>query len=88
MSKEKEQVVDKDYQDSAVPQSSRRSTLTMFMIMMGFTFFSASMWAGKTLADGMDFSNFLSALMLGGEGDTALYGEGVLRHAEDFCREP
>lgn len=66
MSKEKEQVVDKDYQDSAVPQSSRRSTLTMFMIMMGFTFFSASMWAGKTLADGMDFSNFLSALMLGG----------------------
>lgn len=66
MSKDAKQVADKDYQDSAVPQSSRRSTLTMFMIMMGFTFFSASMWAGKTLADGMDFSSFLSALMLGG----------------------
>lgn len=63
---EKNQVVDKDYQDSAVPQHDRRNTITMFMIMMGFTFFSASMWAGKTLADGMDFNSFLTSLMLGG----------------------
>ncbi|MDO4178644.1 MAG: cytosine permease [Phascolarctobacterium sp.] len=63
---EEKQVVDKDYQDAAVPQSDRRSTMTMFMIMMGFTFFSASMWAGKTLADGMDFTNFVSALLIGG----------------------
>ena len=27
----------------------------MFMIMLGFTFFSASMWVGQQLADGLDF---------------------------------
>ena len=38
----------------------------MFMIMLGFTFFSASMWVGQQLADGLDFGGFLGALILGG----------------------
>ncbi len=58
--------VDKDYQNSAVPQSERRGYLTMFMIMLGFTFFSASMWTGQVLSNGLDFSGFLGALLLGG----------------------
>ena len=58
--------VDPDYAQSAVPQSARRSTLTMFMIMLGFTFFSASMWVGQTLAEGLDFPGFLGALAVGG----------------------
>ena len=66
MNEKYEKVVDQDYQDTKVPQSARRSTLTMFMIMMGFTFFSASMWAGKTLADGTDFPTFVGSLLLGG----------------------
>ena len=58
--------VDADYAESAVPQTARRSMLTMFMIMLGFTFFSASMWAGQELADGLDFWGFLGTLILGG----------------------
>lgn len=59
-------VADIDFAESAVPQSSRRSQLTMFMIMLGFTFFSASMWVGQELADGLDFGGFVGALILGG----------------------
>ena len=38
----------------------------MFMIMLGFTFFSASMWAGQEMAAGLDFWGFVKALILGG----------------------
>ncbi|MBR1758404.1 MAG: cytosine permease [Lachnospiraceae bacterium] len=62
----KNQNVDPDYAASAVPQSARRSTLTMFMIMLGFTFFSASMWVGQTLAEGLNFGGFMGALVVGG----------------------
>ena len=65
MSKEKTKV-DVDYADSAVPANGRKGFVTMFMIMLGFTFFSASMWAGQQLAAGLDFKGFLGALILGG----------------------
>ena len=58
--------VDIDYAEKSVPQSERRSLATMFMIMLGFTFFSASMWVGQELADGLDFSGFVISLILGG----------------------
>lgn len=64
--KEKETVVDIDYAESAVPQSARRSLITMFMIMLGFTFFSASMWVGQELADGLNLGGFIWSLILGG----------------------
>lgn len=57
---------DPDYANGRIPASARRSTLTMFMIMLGFTFFSASMWAGQNLAAGLDFKGFILALLLGG----------------------
>lgn len=38
----------------------------MFMIMLGFTFFSASMWVGKELADGLDFGGFIISMIIGG----------------------
>ena len=38
----------------------------MFMVMLGFTFFSASMWVGQQLAAGLDFMGFVWALILGG----------------------
>lgn len=59
-------VVDIDYAESAVPKNQRRSLITMFMIMLGFTFFSASMWVGQQLADGLDFAGFIGALVVGG----------------------
>ena len=58
--------VDIDYAEKSVPQSERRSLATMFMIMLGFTFFSASMWVGQELADGLDFTGFVISLILGG----------------------
>ena len=61
-----EKVKDVDFSTSTVPKSQRRSFLTMFMIMLGFTFFSASMWVGQQMADGLDFGGFLGALILGG----------------------
>lgn len=62
----KQEVVDIDYADCAVPKESRRSFITMFMIMLGFTFFSASMWVGQEMAAGLDFWGFIKALLLGG----------------------
>ncbi|MBQ5755870.1 MAG: cytosine permease, partial [Erysipelotrichaceae bacterium] len=66
MTTKNENVKDIDFSTSAVPQSQRRSFLTMFMIMLGFTFFSASMWAGQELAMGLDFWGFIGALLVGG----------------------
>ncbi len=57
---------DVDFAECAVPAKSRKGMLTMFMIMLGFTFFSASMWVGQELAEGLDFWGFLESLLLGG----------------------
>ena len=58
--------VDVDFSEQAVPQSSRRNVVTMFMVMLGFTFFSASMWVGQSMAQGLDFGGFVSSILLGG----------------------
>ena len=57
---------DADYTTGKVASQGRKSNLSMFMIMLGFTFFSASMWAGQNLAGGLDFWSFCAALLLGG----------------------
>ena len=57
---------DVDYANAPVDQSGRKSNLSMFMVMLGFTFFSASMWVGQQLAAGLNFSGFIWALILGG----------------------
>ena len=57
---------DADYTDRAVDRAGRKSTLSMFMVMLGFTFFSASMWVGQQLAAGLDFKGFVWALLIGG----------------------
>ncbi len=67
MSRETQKVAkDGDNADKAVPQEGRKGIVTMFMIMLGFTFFSASMWAGQQMAAGLDFWGFVEALILGG----------------------
>ena len=62
----KKPTVDYDYTNSAVEKKGRKSNLSMFMVMLGFTFFSASMWVGQNLAAGLDFKGFIFALILGG----------------------
>ena len=63
MSKQK---FDVDYTGRPVDRAGRKSTLSMFMIMLGFTFFSASMWVGQNLAAGLDWWGFVWALLVGG----------------------
>ena len=65
MSKNKK-TKDVDFASKAVPADSRKGLVTMFMIMLGFTFFSASMWVGQQLAEGLDFWGFVKSLILGG----------------------
>ena len=62
----KNQKIDADYTTGKVGAQDRRNVLSMFMIMMGFTFFSASMWTGQKLASGLDFNGFIQSLILGG----------------------
>lgn len=57
---------DIDFQSSIVSPDARKSNLSMFMIMMGFTFFSASMWVGQEMARGLNFTDFIIAMILGG----------------------
>ena len=57
---------DVDYTTRPVDRAGRKSTLSMFMIMLGFTFFSASMWVGQNLAAGLDWWGFIWAMLLGG----------------------
>ncbi|WP_027953705.1 cytosine permease [Halobacillus kuroshimensis] len=55
----------KDYALTAVPQSERQGFWKMLMVMMGLTFFSASMWSGGTLGMGLTFPQFLMIVLLG-----------------------
>ena len=58
--------IDVDSTNRAVDRAGRKSNLSMFMVMLGFTFFSASMWVGQQLAAGLDWWGFVWALVLGG----------------------
>ena len=57
---------DTDYSFEAVPQKARKGFLPMFFIMLGFTFFSASMSVGAKLGNGLDLSGFVWAVLIGG----------------------
>jgi len=57
---------DQDYALTKVPESARKGFWPMFFIMLGFTFFSASMSVGAKMANGLNFSQFLTAVIVGG----------------------
>ena len=58
--------VDIDYVNESVPASARKGFGPMFVIMLGFTFFSASMWTGVDLANGLDLKGFFLSILIGG----------------------
>ena len=64
--KAKTPVKDQDYSLESVPQSARKGFWPMFFIMLGFTFFSASMSVGAKLGNGLDLSGFVWAVLIGG----------------------
>ena len=57
--------VDNDYAQSLVPPEKRRGFWPMFVIMLGFTFFSASMWVGATLGSGLTLGKFILTVLAG-----------------------
>ena len=54
-----------DFEHGSVTEAERRGFWSVFAIMMGFTFFSASMWVGVKLANGLSFGQFVWAVMAG-----------------------
>lgn len=63
---EQPQTVDHDFSLESVPMSARKAFIPMFFIMLGFTFFSASMSVGAKLGNGLDLSGFVWSILLGG----------------------
>ena len=57
---------DADFSLERVPDSARKGFRSMFFVMLGFTFFSASMSVGSKLGNGLDLSNFILACVIGG----------------------
>ena len=55
-----------DYSLEAVPSEARKGFWSMFVVMMGFTFFSASMSVGAKLGNGLDLGGFAWAVVIGG----------------------
>ena len=54
-----------DYELEAVPANARRGFWTLLAVMLGFTFFSASMWAGGTLGEGLSLARFALVVLCG-----------------------
>ncbi|WP_232549804.1 cytosine permease [Propioniciclava soli] len=57
---------DSDYSLEPVPVRARRSFWAVGFVMLGFTFFSASMSVGATLGNGLDLAGFVAAVLIGG----------------------
>lgn len=57
---------DGDFSQEAVPAGARKGFWSMFVVMMGFTFFSASMSVGAKLGNGLDLGSFVWAVVIGG----------------------
>lgn len=62
----KVETVDADYSLEAVPEDARKGFRSMFFVMLGFTFFSASMSVGAKLGNGLDLTGFILACLIGG----------------------
>jgi len=56
---------DSNYSRQPVPAHARKSTLALSAVMLGLTFFSASMWTGGALGAGLAFNDFFLAIAAG-----------------------
>ncbi|MBE2893699.1 cytosine permease [Spirabiliibacterium falconis] len=54
-----------NYSLQVVPQSERKGVVALTFVMLGLTFFSASMWTGGTLGTSLSFDDFFIAVLLG-----------------------
>jgi len=63
-----------DYALSPVPEQARRGLIGMSVVMLGFTFFAASMWTGGTLGQGFKPWPDLFIVVFGGNLILGTYG--------------
>ncbi|KXS54531.1 MAG: cytosine permease [Marinobacter sp. T13-3] len=56
---------EEDYPLNRVPVDQRKSAWSMGLILLGFTFFTASMWAGGSVGQAFDFATLLMVLAVG-----------------------
>ena len=54
-----------EYEFAPVAAHARRGFFTLLVVMLGFTFFSASMYAGANLGNGLSAARFLLAVLAG-----------------------
>ncbi|MEZ9626602.1 cytosine permease [Aliivibrio fischeri] len=56
---------DNDYSLGPVPKTARKGVVSLTLVMLGLTFFSASMWTGGSLGTGLSFNDFFLAVLIG-----------------------
>lgn len=56
---------DNNFSLGPVPNSARKGVASLTMVMLGLTFFSASMWTGGSLGTGLSFNDFFLAVLIG-----------------------
>ncbi|KAB7707580.1 cytosine permease [Bacillus aerolatus] len=56
---------DTEFSLQAVPQASRNGFGKILAVMLGLTFFSASMWSGGALGSGLTFTQFILIVLAG-----------------------
>ncbi len=56
---------DNNYSLGPVPATARKGVASLTMVMLGLTFFSASMWTGGSLGTGLSFDDFFLAVLIG-----------------------
>lgn len=54
-----------DYPLSEVPQSRRKGLLSISVVLLGFTFFTSTMWAGGTLGQAFSFHELIGVILIG-----------------------
>ncbi|HOI59093.1 MULTISPECIES: cytosine permease [unclassified Methanoculleus] len=66
-----------DYPLSAVPDGARQGFWPITLVLLGFTFFSATMWGGASLGVAFRFWPDLAAIILCGNAILAVYVAGL-----------
>lgn len=56
---------DTEFSWQSVPQANRSGFWKILAVMLGFTFFSASMWSGGSLGTGLTFTQFIWIVLAG-----------------------
>lgn len=65
MKEEPKEALNEDFPLSEVPVESRKSPMSTSIVLLGFTFFTATMWGGGKLGAAFDFKSLLGVVVIG-----------------------